>query len=80
MYKEVASINLDYWKFDVHGRELTHGQVLDRILEAIELYYNINDCFTKKYGADPVILWETQPKLAKEIWDLWGTVFPGMWW
>lgn len=80
MYKEVAYIDLGYWKFDVNGEELTHGQVLDRILEKIELYYNVNGAFVKKFSEDTTLWLKLQPIFAKEIWELWGIVFPGMWW
>ena len=80
MYQEISDINLDHWQFDINGTEMTHRQVLNKILEDIEVYFNVNGSFIKKYGEDNVLWWNTQPKLAKEIWDLWGTVFPAMWW
>lgn len=80
MYQEISCIDLEYWQFDINGTEMTQGQVLNKILEDIELYFNVNDSFIKKYG-DDIILWcNNQPKLAKEIWELWGIIFPAMWW
>lgn len=58
MYKEVSDIDLSYWTFKYKGETLDHGQVLDRILEDIRVYYNADDAGIKRFGSN-IELWNT---------------------
>jgi len=80
MFVDVFDINPNYHKFKVDGKKMTQGQILNEILKKIEMYYNVNNCFFNENGEDYTKHWLAQPEIAKEIWKLWGIVFPAMWW
>ena len=80
MYIEINCVDLMYHKFVYHGKTLTQQEVLDLILKDIEMYYNVNGCFEKKYGNDVCLHNQKQFVYMREIGELWALVLPAMWW
>ena len=65
--KEAGSVvNLDYHKFEYNGVELTQKQVIERMIELLDIPYDV---------------WEEEYITAMdEVLDLWKLVFHAMWW
>lgn len=79
MYKEVSDTDFSYWTFDYKGETLSHGQALDRILENIRVYYDVDGAGIKRFGSN-IELWNNRARLLREIGELWALILPGMWW
>lgn len=72
MYVDIGGevVNLEFHKFEYHGREYTQLEIINMILERIGFYFSeeYND-FTKEHIA-----------YTNEIGELWAIVLPAMWW
>ena len=73
MYIDVCDCDLSYHTFKYDGKEYTQQQILDKICEDIELYYDA------QFSADPD-KWNKRVPYLNEIGTLWGLVLPAMWW
>ena len=73
MYIDVCDCDLSYHTFKYDGKEYTQQQILDKICEDIELY------FDAQFSADPD-KWNKRVPYLNEIGTLWGLVLPAMWW
>lgn len=73
MYIDVCDCDLNYHTFKYDGKEYTQQQILDKICENIELY------FDAQFSADPD-KWSKRVPYLNEIGTLWGLVLPAMWW
>ena len=71
IFKKDASkiVDLEYYKFEYKGEELTQLQIIDKLIRLtteVIVAYDLWD--------------ETCLKQLDEILDLWKLVFPVMWW
>ena len=73
MYIDVCDCDLSYHHFQYDGNEYTQRQILNKICEDIELYFNAH------FSADPD-KWNKRVPYLNEIGTLWGLVLPAMWW
>lgn len=80
MYIDVACVDFNYNKFSYEDKEYTQEQILNKILEDIELYFNADDCYMKRYGKNYIKWWDDQVHYINEIGKLWAMVLPAMWW
>ena len=75
MYYKYAgkTINLDFHKFMIDGKELTERECILRIIDDIEYWFENNECFDQ----------EKEKKAESKIFDAYktiGIVFPALWW
>lgn len=73
MYVDVCDVDLDQVKFDYQENTLNQREILNKICENIELY------FDAKYSCEPD-KWNKRTTYLNEIGTLWGLVLPAMWW
>jgi len=73
MYIDVSDLDLDYANFSYNGDIFTQREILNKICEDIELY------FDAKFSVDPD-KWSKRIPYLREIGTLWGLVLPAMWW
>ena len=65
MFKEVNHISLDFHTFNINGKELTHGQCIDKMID----------------NCKEIILTDDElPDLRNETLDIWKTCINAMWW
>lgn len=71
MYKEIAGkvVNLEYYKFDIHGSKMSQIECIDAILELLKPNLLNNNFLDNFYQND-----------LKEICYIWGKILPAMWW
>lgn len=69
MYEDVAIVDLDFHKFDIHGEEKTQRECIEIILDKIEYIIKDDDTWSDNYY-----------KNLKEICYIWGEIIPAMWW
>ena len=72
MYVDIGgeTVNLEFHKFEYHGREYTQLEIINMILERIGFYFSEEyDDWTEEHVA-----------YINEIGELWAIVLPAMWW
>ena len=79
MYKEDASVDLEYHKFNINGEELTQLQCIDKMIDNCKFILNNID-----YSPETEMSIEEQFKLTdekmRETFDILKEVFWAMWW
>ena len=73
MYIDICDVDMDFVGFSFKGKKMTQREVMNKICEDIELY------FDAKYSCEPD-KWEKRVSYLNEIGTLWGLVLPAMWW
>lgn len=71
VFKKDASkiVDLEYYKFEYHGQELTQLQIIDKLIRLTTEILVSSD------------MWEQSCcDKVNEVLELWKLVFPTMWW
>ena len=71
MFLDVNCIDLEFYKFEYEGEELTQQECIDRMIKGCEVYFNINDDWN---------IPEEDQKMINDVAKIWAIVLPAMWW
>lgn len=63
-FREYAALDLDYHKIDYKGTIYTQGELIDKMIELLENYFNNSDKYAKE---------------VDEVAFMWAVIMPFMW-
>lgn len=70
MFLDVNCVNLNFWKFEYEGEELTQKECIDRMIEGLRIALTKDD---HHYT-------DVERKKVNDIAKIWAIVLPKMWW